>query len=164
MLERSGCDGIEVSCGMAKDGLYACRGTVPWKMVIAETPSLSRQPHFIQRIIGAAAERIMKSPEPKKLFNVEAAEQIKKSLKIPVIVVGGIDNLPDIERIIDNGICDYVSMSRPLITEPNLVNKFRERKQLQARCINCNYCLVTKQPLRCYYGKIPTKEASKEMI
>ena len=155
MLEVYGCAGIEVSCGMIRDGLYSSRGLVPWKMVISKSPILSKLPCFIQKIIGLALERIMKSPEPQKLFNLKAAEQIKKAVSIPVIVGGGVDNLADIEYIINDEICDYVSMSRPLIMEPNLVNKFRENKQSKARCINCNYCLISmnNEPLRCYDGK-----------
>lgn len=154
LLEAAGCDAIEVSCGMASDGLYTIRGGVPWQMVIAESSSLSKLPRFIQEAVGYVAERIVKSSKPEKLYNVDAAAQIKKAVAIPVIVVGGIDNLPDIERIIGNGLCDYVSMSRPLIIEPNLAQKFAEGRQVKSRCINCNFCLVAKEPLRCYNGKI----------
>lgn len=158
LLEAVGCNGIEVSCGMIREGLYTCRGWVPWKMMIAENSVLSGLPGFVQHLIGFVAERVMKSSEPQKLFNVDAAKRIKEAVHVPVIVVGGIDNLPDIEQIIENGMADYVSMSRPLITEPNLVQKFKEKKQTQAKCINCNYCLMSKELIRCYYGKVPRRK------
>ncbi len=49
-----------------------------------------------------------------------------------------------------------VSMSRPFILEPFLVKKYRENTQEEAKCINCNYCLMAAptQNLRCYYGRI----------
>lgn len=154
LLESAGCDGIEVSCGLPLEGLYTIRGSVPSEMVIAETPALSKLPRFMQKMLDAAATQIVKSAEPQKLYNVEAAGQIKKAVGIPVIAVGGIDNLPAIERVVGDSVCDYVSMSRPLIMEPGLVRKFQEGKQTQARCINCNFCLASKRPLRCYYGKV----------
>lgn len=47
-------------------------------------------------------------------------------------------------------------MSRPFIIEPNIVNKFKEGKRSESRCINCNYCLIggEEHPLKCYYGKL----------
>lgn len=47
-------------------------------------------------------------------------------------------------------------MSRPFIIEPNIVNKFKEVKRSESRCINCNYCLIggEEHPLKYYYGKL----------
>jgi 2,4-dienoyl-CoA reductase-like NADH-dependent reductase (Old Yellow Enzyme family) len=33
-------------------------------------------------------------------------------------------------------------MSRPFIIDPDIVNKFKEGKQSESGCINCNYCLI----------------------
>jgi 2,4-dienoyl-CoA reductase-like NADH-dependent reductase (Old Yellow Enzyme family) len=47
-------------------------------------------------------------------------------------------------------------MARPFIIEPDIVKKFREGKQLESKCIGCNYCVgaAEAEALRCYYGKI----------
>jgi 2,4-dienoyl-CoA reductase-like NADH-dependent reductase (Old Yellow Enzyme family) len=99
----------------------------------------------------------MKSYTPLFNYNVDAAMQIKKNVSIPVIVVGGIHRLADIEDIIGNKGIDYVSMCRPFIIEPAIVRKFQENKKNASACINCSYCLigVVAAPLKCYYGKIP---------
>jgi 2,4-dienoyl-CoA reductase-like NADH-dependent reductase (Old Yellow Enzyme family) len=85
------------------------------------------------------------------------AEEIKKHISIPVIVVGGIRKLEDIKNIIEQERCDFVSMSRPFIIEPNLVKKFKEGRQSESKCINCNYCLIGSEmhPLKCYCGRMP---------
>ena len=105
----------------------------------------------------------MKSYTPLFNYNVDAAVQIKKNVGIPVIVVGGIHKLTDIEDIICNKGIDYIAMCRPFIIEPTIVKKFQEDKQSESRCINCSYCLmgVMSAPLRCYYGKIPRPSVQK---
>ena len=78
-------------------------------------------------------------------------------INIPVIAVGGIRNLQDIKTIISEKGIDFVSLARPFIIEPDIVNRFQNGQE-SSRCINCGYCLigVTANKLRCYYGRIPT--------
>ena len=89
-------------------------------------------------------------------FNVCAAQEIKQAVDIPVIVVGGIRKLPDIEQIIGGGMADYVALGRPLIIEPDIVNKFKAQSQMESSCINCGYCVIAlaEEPARCFYGEL----------
>ena len=64
----------------------------------------------------------------------------KKELNIPVILVGGIRSKPVAEDIIQKGDADLISISRPLIREPDLPNKFMAGKE-KADCISCNGCM-----------------------
>ena len=86
---------------------------------------------------------------------------IKKTVNIPVILVGGITKLEEIEDLINNDKFDAVSMSRPFIVESDLVNKFKTGKQTQSKCIQCNFCIIgcEKGPLRCYYGNVPVSKS-----
>lgn len=160
LLEQAGCDGIEVSNGTLKAGLATMRGQVPWKMVIAQNEKLNKMPKFTKKIVGVIANKAYPQPQPKALYNVDAAIAIKKAVNIPVIIVGGITKLEEIEGLIHNKKFDAVSMARPFIIEPNLVNKFKENKQTQSKCIQCNFCIIgcEKEPLRCYYGKVPVRK------
>jgi len=94
--------------------------------------------------------------KPLHNYNVNSAERIKKNLDIPVIVVGGIRRLTDIENIIEMREIDFASMCRPFIIEPNIVDKFQERKAIESKCIDCAFCLlgVGTRKLKCYFGKI----------
>lgn len=161
LLEQVGCDGIEVSNGTVKAGLATMRGSVPWEMIVAQNDKLNKMPRFVKSIIGTVAEKTFPQPQPKSLYNLDAATAIKKAVNIPVIVVGGITNMNDIEDIINKNKGDLVSMSRPFILESDLVNKFKTGKQTQSKCIQCNFCIigVENAPLRCYYGKVPAKIA-----
>jgi 2,4-dienoyl-CoA reductase-like NADH-dependent reductase (Old Yellow Enzyme family) len=42
-------------------------------------------------------------------------------------------------RVLDEGSAELISMCRPLIREPDLVNRIREG-QPRATCISCNQC------------------------
>ncbi|MGA2734829.1 MAG: NADH:flavin oxidoreductase [Syntrophobacteraceae bacterium] len=156
-LEHVGCSGIEISCGTSEDGFYTVRGAkAPLKAVFNYTFRYKSYPAFFQNLMLRFANFIIPPVAPLKNYNVDAAQEIKSQLSIPVIVVGGITSLDDIAGIIENNKADAVSMSRPFIIEPNIVKKFQEGVQRTSKCIACNYCLVASEerPLRCYYGKL----------
>lgn len=157
LLEQVGCDGIEVSNGTLKAGMATMRGQVPWKMIVAQNEKLNKMPEFMKNFVGIVARKAVPQPQPRSLYNFQAAMSIKKAVNIPVILVGGITKLEEIEDLIDNYKFDAISMSRPLIIESDLVNKFKTGKQTQSKCIQCNFCIIgcEKGPLRCYYGKVP---------
>jgi 2,4-dienoyl-CoA reductase-like NADH-dependent reductase (Old Yellow Enzyme family) len=161
LLEQVGCDAIEVSNGTLKAGLATMRGQVPWKMIVAQNEKLNKMPEFMKNFMGVVAKKAVPQPQPKSLYNLEAAMSIKKAVNIPVILVGGITKLEEIEDLIDNYKFDAISMSRPLIIESDLVNKFKTGRQTQSKCIQCNFCIIgcEKGPLRCYYGKVPVSKS-----
>ncbi len=79
------------------------------------------------------------SIEQEAYFRKEAS-LFKKELKIPVIIVGGIRSKNIAEDILQKGDADLISLSRPLIREPDLPNKFKKGKE-KADCISCNGCM-----------------------
>lgn len=162
-LEKAGCDGIEVSCGIAEEGFVTTRGDFPFEMITTNNFKMERIPRLLYPLVGHVIKRTMVSPEPHFLYNLDHAEEIKKNVSIPIIVVGGIRKLKDIKNIIEKERCDFVSMCRPFIIEPNLVKKFKEGSQSESKCINCNYCTVgsEKHPLKCYYGRMPRNKNCK---
>ncbi|MBF0553009.1 MAG: NADH:flavin oxidoreductase [Nitrospirae bacterium] len=78
-------------------------------------------------------------PEDEAYFK-EPAALFKMSLNIPVILVGGIRTRGIAEEMLVKGYADLISMSRPLIREPDLPNKFRAGKD-KADCQSCNACM-----------------------
>jgi 2,4-dienoyl-CoA reductase-like NADH-dependent reductase (Old Yellow Enzyme family) len=155
-LEELGCDAIEVSCGIIEDGFWTSRGEFPFEIIAAYNYRIKSIPQFLKPLVKPIFKKQLASPKPYELFNLDSAERIKKHVSIPVIVVGGIRKFADIKDIIENNRCDFVSMAKPFIIEPNIANKFKEGKQLESKCIDCNYCLIglEEYPLKCYYGKL----------
>lgn len=160
LFEKSGCDCIEVSCGTVEDGMNTMRSRLmPMEAVFKYKEPCASFPEALSKIALAGAKLVnplIKQPAPLENFNVDSAEKIKSAVSIPVIVVGGIHRLDDMESIITNGKADFVSMCRPFICEPNLVKKFIDGKQTEAKCVMCNYCglVIEKESTKCLMGKI----------
>ena len=68
----------------------------------------------------------------------------KDSLRIPVMLVGGMRSRAVMEDVLHKGEADLISLARPLIREPDLPNTMREGKEA-ADCISCNGCLDFKK-------------------
>lgn len=80
----------------------------------------------------------------------ETAKKIKRKVNIPIILVGGIKSIDKIEDILKEGSVDFCSMSRPLIRQPDLPNRWLEGIGNQtAECRSCNSCLLMDEPLKC---------------
>jgi 2,4-dienoyl-CoA reductase-like NADH-dependent reductase (Old Yellow Enzyme family) len=73
-------------------------------------------------------------------YFVDSASRFKASLRIPVFGLGGFRTFAVMERAIEEGKVDLISLSRPLIREPDLVKKFRLGEVDKSECISCNKC------------------------
>ena len=83
----------------------------------------------------------------------ESCREIKKEVIVPVILVGGLRTFKLMEEIIQNKESDFVSLSRPFIREPDLLDKWKRDNSYRARCISCNQCfdgLLKRETLRCF--------------
>ena len=70
------------------------------------------------------------------LYHLPAARIIKPVLgDVPLMLVGAVRDLNEMEEVVRNGEADFISMSRPLIREPFLVKRLREGKAETAACI-----------------------------
>ncbi len=158
-LEAAGCDAIEVSCGTVQDGMNTMRSELmPMNAVFKYREPCASFSKTLNRIALPAANLInplIKQPKPLENFNVDNASIIKRNVSIPVIVVGGIHMVSDMEKILTEGKADFISMCRPFICEPDLAKKLKNG-QTRAKCIMCNYCglVIEKEPTRCLYGKV----------
>jgi 2,4-dienoyl-CoA reductase-like NADH-dependent reductase (Old Yellow Enzyme family) len=157
MLQEAGYNAIEVSCGNNEPFNLTRVTKIPVQAIITFIPQFSQMPYLQKKLMAPLIPLLLKRYQPLHNYNVEAARKIKEQVNIPVIVVGGIRRLKDIEEIISENKADYVSMCRPFIIEPDIVAKFLSGKQAESRCINCGYCLIglASNQLRCYYGKLP---------
>jgi 2,4-dienoyl-CoA reductase-like NADH-dependent reductase (Old Yellow Enzyme family) len=86
-------------------------------------------------------------------MNLPNAHRIKQAVKIPVLCTGGFQTASVIEQALAGGLCDAVTIARPLIANNNLVQMFANGENRPARpCTYCNKCLVNavENPLGCY--------------
>jgi 2,4-dienoyl-CoA reductase-like NADH-dependent reductase (Old Yellow Enzyme family) len=96
----------------------------------------------------------LRSEEDEGYF-VGYAARVKKEVRVPVFGLGGIRTLSNMERIIQEGRADMISMSRPFIRQPFLVREFRLGRFHKSECISCNKCL---NPRGIACGDLKTKK------
>ena len=86
----------------------------------------------------AAAEDI-EAPD-KEAYFAPQAKAIRDVVDMPVILVGGLRSVAVMQRVVDEKVCDMVSLCRPFICEPDIVNKFASGEYDRSDCISCNNC------------------------
>ena len=101
-------------------------------------------------------------------MNLPNAHRIKQAVKIPVLCTGGFQTASVIEQALAGGLCDAVTLARPLIANNDLVQMFAAGENHPPRpCTYCNKCLVNavENPLGCYEEKrFPNREAMVAQI
>ena len=78
--------------------------------------------------------------EENEVFYRKAAIAYKEKNAAPLMLVGGIRSFGVATQLINEGITDYVSLSRPFIREPDLIKRWQSGNHSKATCISCNAC------------------------
>ncbi|WP_350337103.1 FAD-dependent oxidoreductase [[Clostridium] symbiosum] len=74
--------------------------------------------------------------------NVEFAADIKKAVKTPVAVVGGLDEPELMEQVLAEGKADIIAVGRSIIADAQMPDKLRGgRADDVTPCIRCNHCI-----------------------
>ena len=97
-------------------------------------------------------------------YNVPSAKEIKKVVDVPIIAVGGINSLDLAEKILSEGSADFIALSRPLIREPGLPNRWLKGEgDSEVECIYCNACVRSMQRgTRCIVKEKEEKKAKRK--
>jgi len=153
-IELLGFDGIEVSCGNGAFAPFSVfRGKVPVEEMIKNFP------WWKKTIARSKLQKMVGEYDLVEAYNLDAANQIKSAIKkIPIMLVGGLRKLSQMQEIVENGHADFISMSRPFIKEPFIVNRFKEKKREMVKCISCNKCFAGSRnglPVLCYEKGLP---------
>ncbi|MEW6673565.1 MAG: NADH:flavin oxidoreductase [Thermodesulfobacteriota bacterium] len=73
-------------------------------------------------------------------FYKDAARAYKKSISVPLLLVGGIRSYEVAEALIRDGVADYISLCRPLIREPGLIKRWQNGDTGKSMCRSDNLC------------------------
>ena len=76
-------------------------------------------------------------------FQTYAAE-LQKNISVPVISVGGYRSVEYINKVLNETPLEYISLSRPLIREPELPKRWKNGNLTPSACISCNACYTTQ--------------------
>jgi 2,4-dienoyl-CoA reductase-like NADH-dependent reductase (Old Yellow Enzyme family) len=152
-LRLEGIDAVEVSSGTFYS-FHTVRGDIPLDEMARMLPAWMRP---------AAKWKFRSLIKPcafEESYNLQGARAIRQSLggSVPLMLVGGMRRRQQMEAVLNDGDADLISMSRPFIREPSLVNRFREGKSDAVSCVSCNLCFAAvfnNLPLRCYREGLP---------
>ncbi len=146
-LAELGLDVVEISGGTSEMALGVTRGD-SFANIVARDRSAPAKLYF-RTMLG-----VQKLFFPfHEAYFLSYAEKLRPLLNIPLILVGGMRSPETLEKVIESGSADLVSMARPLIREPGLPNRWLKGDRRPARCVSCNRCLGEIEQgnkLKCY--------------
>ena len=68
------------------------------------------------------------------------ARRVKEAVSVPVSTVGRIMTPEDGARLIEEGVCDFIGLGRPILCDPDYANKVAaDQVDLIRPCIMCNH-------------------------
>lgn len=136
-FEAAGASAIIPSCGFtARTSFYMMRGQVP----ILEYVKSEKNP--ITKIGMALFGRFIVKEVPfRELFLLDHARRIKDAVKIPVIYIGGVCSLDNMETVMRDGF-DFVQIGRALIRDPNIIMQMQNGETNAVDCDHCNRCVA----------------------
>lgn len=88
----------------------------------------------------------------KGVYYYAAAKRFKKCIDVPMMLVGGIRSFEEATQLVVEGTADYVSLCRPLIRDPTLINRWKSGDMQESTCISCRACMnavLDGQDLHC---------------
>jgi 2,4-dienoyl-CoA reductase-like NADH-dependent reductase (Old Yellow Enzyme family) len=100
--------------------------------------------------------------EDKEAYFMKEARAFKKEIDVPLILVGGIRSFEVAERLLEEGVTDYISMSRPFIREPDLINRWKAGDRRKAECISDSLCFRPGAKGEGIYCVVEKREKTKE--
>ncbi|MBW2616397.1 MAG: NADH:flavin oxidoreductase, partial [Deltaproteobacteria bacterium] len=100
--------------------------------------------------------------EDKEAYFREAAKLFKENLSVPLILVGGNRSFQLAEQLVNEGYADYISMSRPLIREPDLIKRWESGDLRKAECLSDNQCFGPARAGEGIYCVTEKKQKEKE--
>ena len=136
LLEADGhLDALELTGGSSLENpMYLFRGEAPLAEMAAAMPK------FIRPGFKIGGRFFLKEYPYEEGYFLPYARQFRSALSMPLILLGGINQLETVESAMAEGF-DFVAIGRALLREPNLVQKFESGDQSEGLCVHCNKCM-----------------------
>jgi 2,4-dienoyl-CoA reductase-like NADH-dependent reductase (Old Yellow Enzyme family) len=74
------------------------------------------------------------------MFLLDHARKVKQAVSIPVILVGGVCSLANMEKALNEGF-EFVQIGRATGRDPDFVNKLKSGTIQGSDCDHCNRCV-----------------------
>ena len=77
------------------------------------------------------------------------ASVVRQSVRIPVVALRSICTAKRGEWLLENGHADLIAYARPMLTNPDFVNRIRNGVHPATECLNCDACRWFTNPAAC---------------
>ncbi len=146
-LEKAGVNALVMSGGfVSKTPMYLFRGDSPLQeMIKAEKNPI----HKLMLKVGGS--KIFKDMPFEENYFRDHALKIRKAVQMPLVYLGGVRTVDNIKKALNDGF-EAVAMGRPLLHDPDLLNKYKNGIETISACTNCNLCvgvMDTPQGVHC---------------
>lgn len=157
-FEAAGATALVLSGGfVSKTPFYMLRGPLPVRQMVAVQPGVLRKVGLM--LFG----RLLVDEYPyQELFFLEDAEQIRRVVGLPLVLVGGIASADAVATAMGRGF-EFIAMGRALIMDPDLPRKMMAGEATRSACDHCNHCIaeMDRGGVRCPYAEQPTRQSIK---
>jgi 2,4-dienoyl-CoA reductase-like NADH-dependent reductase (Old Yellow Enzyme family) len=136
-LEAEGVDAIVMSGGFtSKTALFLLRGGLPLRQMIAVEKNL------LHKLSLMAFGRLRLKAYPfEEMFFLPDARAVRKAVRMPLVLLGGILSLDNLETAMREGF-EFVALGRALIADPDLIRRMERGEVERTRCDSCNQCIA----------------------
>ncbi len=139
-FEEEGASALVPSCGFtARTPFAMLRGRLPVREMA------SNQPGLPARAATALFGRLFVQRYPfHPLFLRDGTLRIRAAVNVPVVYVGGVLSLADMEEVLRDG-CSFVQLGRTTVRDPAFVEHLRTGEVSESDCDQCNRCIAAME-------------------
>lgn len=159
-LEANGATALVLSGGfVSKTPLYMMRGNVPTRDMVRV------QKGWFRKVGLTLFGRIFVQRYPfDELFFLEESLAVRKAVKLPLVLIGGILSRDGLERAMAEGF-DFVALGRALIYDSEFLHKLQRGELERSDCDQCNRCIAEMDAggVRCPCAEEAAAKAAAEL-
>jgi len=139
LIEADGTvDALQLTGGHTlRSPMFLMRGDVPLQEMIRYERDQIRR--FALQLLGPLL--IRKVPFEEAFF-LSCARQFRAELQMPLIFLGGINELSTMNAAIDDEGFELLAIGRALLRDPQLINRYRRGEATGSLCNHCNKCVA----------------------
>ena len=141
MAREGGADGVKnlfsVDCDVRT--IPSCGKWYLTEYTTAQRLVFRRNPNYWEKDGNGTSVPGIK-PHKNEGYFVPFAKKLADTVETPVIVVGGLRSKDTMESNLNTTNIKLLSLSRPLLREPDLPNKFLNNESEVSKCVSCNAC------------------------
>lgn len=161
LVAACGAHAVIVSGGfVSRSPMYILRGEMPVDIMAYFIREKWKK--FFVSLIG---DKLIPSVPFKEGYFMDESDLIRKSIHIPVIVVGGMNSMGTIENAMQRGF-EFIAMARALIRNTNFINELKNETANHSDCSICNYCVakIYTGTMECHMNQSDLSEILKKKL